>query len=85
MSATCGATAVSEDPLAVELGVTPRRFAEATGPRRRAAPAGGWGVKISEFAVALGGAGESMHRYSNRRPPLIHLALLPMTTRWRAA
>lgn len=60
MSATCGATAVPEDPLAVELGGAPRRVAEATGPRRRAAPAGERGVRISAFAVAPGGAGEAM-------------------------
>ena len=72
-------TAVLERGRAVESKAGPRRVAEATGPRRRAAPDGGRGFKISEFAVALGGAGENMHRYGIHRPPLSQVAQLPMT------
>lgn len=52
--------AVLGRPLAVELGAAPRRVADATGPRRRDHPVGR-GVRISAFAVALGGAGDEMH------------------------
>lgn len=65
--------------LAVELGVTPRRVAEATVPRRRGAPARGRGVKISSLRPQSGGAGESMHPDETCRPPYIHLAQ-PATT-----
>lgn len=78
-------TAVLERGRAVVSKAGPRRVAEATGPRRRAAPDGGRGVKISAFAVALGGAGESMHRYSIRRPPYGTCAQLPVPGRRRTA
>lgn len=73
--------AVLERGRAVELRATPRRVAAATTPPPPSRTSGprGRGVKISKFAIAPGGAGESMHRYSNRRNPLIHLALLATT------
>lgn len=59
-------TAALGRPLAVELGAAPRGRPAATTPPAashsgpRESPSGGRGVKISKFALALGGAGDRM-------------------------